>query len=56
MQITTAALLAAFPFLTAREGGTGCEASVNVAPEKLVAFAAALRDTHGFNLLADLAG
>jgi NADH-quinone oxidoreductase subunit C len=56
MQITTAALLAAFPFLTAREGDAGCEASVNVAPENLVAFVAALRDAHGFNLLADLAG
>ncbi|MDR3229504.1 MAG: NADH-quinone oxidoreductase subunit C [Puniceicoccales bacterium] len=48
-------LLGRFPFLTARKTASDLPA-VNVPPENLAAFAAALRDTLGFNRLADIAG
>jgi NADH-quinone oxidoreductase subunit C len=49
-------LLARYPWLTVRPGAADGNAAVNVPPENLLEFAAALRDRDGFAVLADLAG
>ncbi|MDR1496961.1 MAG: NADH-quinone oxidoreductase subunit C [Puniceicoccales bacterium] len=49
-------LCAQFPFLTPRIGGADATPAVNVPPAKLREFVAALRETEGFDTLADLAG
>lgn len=49
-------LCARFPFLTPRAGGADGAAAVNAPPEKLPELAAALRESLGFDSLADLAG
>lgn len=52
--LTTDALLGKFPFLTARESLDFV--AVNCPAADLVGFVRALRDEHGFDMLADLAG
>lgn len=53
-QLTTEVLLGKFPFLTARPSLDFV--AVNCPASDLVAFAKALRDEHGFDVLTDLAG
>ncbi len=53
-EISTETLLAKFPFLTARPSLDFV--AVNVPAANLLAFAKALRDEHGFDVLTDLAG
>ena len=53
-QISTETLLAKFPFLTARESLDFV--AVNVPADKLLELVRTLRDEHGFDMLADLAG
>ena len=53
-EISTETLLAKFPFLTARPSLDFV--AVNCPAAELVAFVRSMRDEHGFDMLADLAG
>jgi len=52
--VTAESLIAGFPYLTGRPSLD--YVAVDVPAEKLLEFAGALRDTHGFSMLADVAG